>query len=84
LHCIDCQGLFCETDKYSRVAFPELKSNRKRIKTTFQQNVQKIEYFYPSKWKINEKVFAMLEQYKVGKAHASPLHQQLLFGLSGV
>src|SRR5690606_24157698 len=32
LQAIDCQGLFCETDKYCRVAFPELKSERSRIK----------------------------------------------------
>ncbi len=28
MHAIDCQGWFCETDKYSRVVFPELKSNK--------------------------------------------------------
>src|SRR5262249_17075227 len=38
LQCIDCQGLFCETDKYCRAAFPELKSNRKRIKARFKPN----------------------------------------------
>jgi hypothetical protein len=32
LHAIDCQNLFCEVDKYARVAFPELKSDRQRIK----------------------------------------------------
>lgn len=64
LHCIDCQGLFCETDKYSRVKFPELKSNRKRIKTTFQANSQKIEYFYPPKWKINDKVLESINESK--------------------
>jgi hypothetical protein len=35
LHAIDCQGLFCELDKYARVAFPELRSDRQRIKATF-------------------------------------------------
>src|SRR5690606_26807002 len=35
LQAIDCQGLFCETDKYCRVAVPELASARKRIKTRF-------------------------------------------------
>ena len=64
LHLIDCQGLFCETDKYSRVAFPELKSNRKRIKARFQPNRQAIEYFYPPKWGINEQVRAELEKAK--------------------
>ena len=31
LHAIDCQGLFCELDKYCREAVPELASNRSRI-----------------------------------------------------
>ncbi len=56
LQFIDCQGLFCETDKYSRAAFPELKSNRKRIKAHFQPNKNSIDYFFPPKWGINEKI----------------------------
>jgi hypothetical protein len=56
LHAIDCQGLFCEVDKYSRVAFPELKSNRQRIKTTFRPTPQPLELFYPPKWGINERL----------------------------
>ena len=32
LQAIDCQGVFCETDKYCREAAPELASARKRIK----------------------------------------------------
>jgi hypothetical protein len=63
LHAIDCQGLFCEIDKYSRVAFPELKSNRKRIKSTLKPNRQRIEYFYPPKWGINNQVEAALAQF---------------------
>lgn len=63
LHCIDCQGLFCETDKYSRVAFPELKSNRKRIKASFKPTSLRIDYFYPPKWKINDAVKSSVEQY---------------------
>ncbi len=65
LHAIDCQGLFCETDKYSRAAFPELKSDRKRIKARFQPNPIRIEYFYPPKWKINDKVLADLKLCQV-------------------
>ncbi len=52
LQAIDCQGLFCETDKYCRVRFPELASNRTRIKARFQQHRQPIEYFFPPKWHI--------------------------------
>jgi len=54
MHAIDCQGWFCETDKYSRVKFPELKSNRVRIKSEFKPSNTKIEYFYPPKWNIND------------------------------
>ena len=56
LQAIDCQNLFCETDKYCRVAFPELKSNRKNIKSKFTSSPQIIDYFYPPKWQINEKI----------------------------
>ncbi|MGN0182569.1 MAG: nucleotide kinase domain-containing protein [Candidatus Ornithomonoglobus sp.] len=54
LQLIDCQNLFCETDKYTRVAFPEYKgNNRTRIKQHFIPNLaQPIEYYYPPKWGI--------------------------------
>ena len=52
LHAIDCQGLFCETDKYCRVKFPELASNRVRIKARFEENRTPVDYFYPPKWGI--------------------------------
>lgn len=55
LQLIDCQNLFCETDKYSRVAHPEIAgiSNRKRIKQVYRPNSKEIKLFYPPKWKIN-------------------------------
>jgi hypothetical protein len=56
LHAIDCQGLFCEVDKYSRVAFPELRSNRTRIKASFRPSAERLTYFYPPKWKINHRI----------------------------
>lgn len=58
LKLIDCQNLFCEVDKYSRVAHPEFngKSGRKRIKQVFRENKTKMDYWYPPKWKINRKV----------------------------
>jgi hypothetical protein len=56
LHAIDCQGLFCETDKYARVAFPDLASNRVRIKQEFRQPKPRIELFYPPKWGINDRI----------------------------
>jgi hypothetical protein len=62
LQAIDCQNLFCETDKYCRAAFPDLKSNRKKIKSKFTATPQQIDYFYPPKWCINDQVQETLAQ----------------------
>jgi hypothetical protein len=56
LHAIDCQGLFCETDKYCREAAPELASARKRIKARFTPTAEPIQLFFPPKWGINSKL----------------------------
>lgn len=53
LQYIDCQNLFCEVDKYCRVAKPDLKSNRKKIKKKYMSKSDKMSYMYPSKWNIN-------------------------------
>ncbi|HEY2181031.1 MAG TPA: nucleotide kinase domain-containing protein [Solirubrobacteraceae bacterium] len=52
LHAIDCQGLFCETDKYSRQAFPELTSNRSRIKQEYRPTGRSLTLSFPPKWGI--------------------------------
>ena len=56
LQLIDCQNLFCEFDKYSRVAFPNLSepTGRKRIKQKFKINQEKIEFVYPKKWHLQD------------------------------
>lgn len=56
MHAIDCQSWFCETDKYSRVKYPKLKSNRVKIKFKYKPLGKKISYFYPPKWGINIKI----------------------------
>lgn len=56
LHAIDCQGLFCETDKYCREALPELTSARKRIKARFSQSAEPMQLFFPPKWRINDEL----------------------------
>ncbi|WP_233590078.1 nucleotide kinase domain-containing protein [Flavobacterium microcysteis] len=56
LQLIDCQNVFCEVDKYSRMFHPEIMgvSNRIRIKQKFKvQNKEHIDYFFPPKWGIN-------------------------------
>ena len=52
LKAIDCQNIFCEVDKYSRVAHPELPSNRKKIKQKFLQNQMPLPQYYPPKWNL--------------------------------
>ncbi len=56
LQLIDCQNLFCEVDKYSRVAHPNVagKSGRKRIKQVYSVNAKPLEFpWYPPKWDID-------------------------------
>ena len=56
LQLIDCQNVFCEVDKYSRVFHPEILgvSNRTRIKQKFKiEKKEQINYFFPPKWEIN-------------------------------
>lgn len=58
LQLIDCQNLFCETDKYSRVAHPEVNgiSNRTRIKQLYTNTYRTPTcYFFPPKWNLNDK-----------------------------
>jgi hypothetical protein len=53
LQLIDCQNLFCEVDKYSRVAYPELNGScRKRIKQRFIPKAKPIPQWYPPKWEL--------------------------------
>lgn len=56
LHAIDCQGLFCELDKYCREAVPELSSIRSRIKARFRASEKPIELFFPPKWLLNGQI----------------------------
>jgi len=60
LQLIDCQNLFCEVDKYARVAHPQIagRTGRTRIKQKFEPTPTPIELFYPPKWKLNEKIRA--------------------------
>lgn len=53
---IDLQNCFCETDKYLRAKMPELKVGNVRIKQKYRKNQSIISYFFPPKWKINNKI----------------------------
>lgn len=58
LQLIDVQNLFCEVDKYARVAHPEFGgwSGRTRIKRRFRAQGSYEGSFFPPKWGINEQL----------------------------
>jgi hypothetical protein len=56
LHAIDCQGLFCELDKYCREAAPELISARSRIKSRFKPSKEALQLYFPPKWALNDRL----------------------------
>ena len=58
LQLIDCQNIFCEVSKYSRVKHPEVKgiTDRTRIKQIYRPTERPLEYRYPPKWGINQLV----------------------------
>jgi hypothetical protein len=67
LQLIDCQNLFCETDKYARVAHPEVAGRRSRIKQIFTPTPTRIEHRYPPKWRLPAEVTASLTQSPAGR-----------------
>ena len=58
LQLIDCQNLFCEVDKYARVAHPEIAglSGRTRIKQRFAAHPSLPQPWFPPKWGINQQL----------------------------
>ena len=58
LQLIDCQNLFCEVDKYARVAHPEIagRTGRTRIKQKFVPTPEPVELYYPPKWEFNQMI----------------------------
>jgi thymidylate kinase len=58
LQLIDIQNLLCEVDKYARLAHPEVQglSQRMRIKQQFRANMTPIDYWFPPKWGLNERI----------------------------
>ena len=53
LQLIDCQNIFCEVDKYSRVVHPTVFSRRTRIKQRFRASLTPLPQWYPPKWNIS-------------------------------
>ncbi len=56
LQYIDCQNLFCEVDKYARIAHPDVTgyTGRSRIKQKFRPLDSPVKYYFPPKWRLNE------------------------------
>jgi hypothetical protein len=74
LQLIDCQNLFCEISKHARVSHPMVVglSGRTRIKQKFTPDRTPIDFWYPPKWGINERIEATLHPtIKPTKARAT-------------
>ncbi len=80
LQLIDCQNLFCEISKYSRIAFPEITglSGRTRIKQKFSPAGRVAVPWYPPDWGINAKIAKDTDHACVA-APAKPQNEQLSF-----
>ncbi|MBI4599264.1 hypothetical protein HY734_03670 [Candidatus Uhrbacteria bacterium] len=54
LQLIDCQNLFCEVNKYARLAHPDIPDpiGRTRIKQKYRPISEPIEYWFPPKWRL--------------------------------
>lgn len=58
LQLIDAQNLFCEVDKYTRVAKPELSvyAAGARIKQRYRRDRRPVTAWFPPKWRINDRI----------------------------
>jgi hypothetical protein len=63
LQAVDCQNLFCEISKYTRVAHPELQgvANRQRIKQIYKRDPQALDPLaFPPRWKLDPALYGAL------------------------
>lgn len=68
LQLIDCQNLFCESDKYARVAHPDISgfSGRTRIKQKYSPtSLPQEKPWFPPKWDLNDKIESNLKSLNV-------------------
>lgn len=70
LQLVDCQNVFCEVDKYARLRHPDVKgiSGRTRIKQRFQVKMQPLEYWYPPKWGLNQRIADEKKRWHISAA----------------
>jgi hypothetical protein len=66
LQLIDCQNVFCEVDKYARVAYPSAKglTNRTRIKQRYFPKGATLQQWYPPKWKLSPPANATVRNHE--------------------
>jgi hypothetical protein len=61
---VDCQNIFCEISKYTRVSHPELAglSGRRRIKQAFRPSARPLaQLMYPPKWGLSTSAGAQMD-----------------------
>lgn len=81
LQLIDCQNLFCEISKYSRVAYPDVAgvAGRSRIKQKFKPSGSIVEPYYPPAWGLNKRIVDYADPlFDAGSAIASTQQLRLL------
>lgn len=76
---IDCQNLFCETDKYARVAHPDAAGigARTKIKQRYVSGPDLTVPFFPPKWGINQRVEEELAFSHIMKRSVSTVNSSL-------
>jgi hypothetical protein len=74
LQLIDCQNLFCEVDKYARVAHPEAEGigKRTRIKQKFRALSAPLAMWFPPKWGLNDRLPGSEALSRPPRSPASP------------
>lgn len=82
LQLIDCQNLFCEISKYSRVAFPEVTglAGRTRIKQKYRPSGTIVNPWYPPDWEIND-LIDKCSHSDLADGSEIPTAQQLIMAL---
>jgi len=80
LQLIDCQNLFCEISKYSRVAFPNITgvAGRTRIKQRYRSSGRTATPWYPPKWGLNARIDTNQSQAAAMSDEASTVQYTLL------
>jgi hypothetical protein len=83
LQLVDCQNLFCEVDKYSRVMHPEFAgaSGRTRIKQKFEPTPRPCPQWYPPKWNLQVSTATSLAENAPSERPRRLAGKQLLLSL---